>query len=88
MIGIVTLENVIERILLTDIHDEKDVETAKTAIRTASVMYRTASQMSANDPVSSKRTTSFPALPTFGGDGEKLKSKQVRDQVDLLIEDI
>jgi Mg2+/Co2+ transporter CorC len=29
VVGIVTLENVIERILLTDIHDEKDREAAR-----------------------------------------------------------
>jgi len=29
IVGIVTLENVIERILLTDIHDEKDREAAE-----------------------------------------------------------
>lgn len=43
VIGIVTLENVIERILLTDIHDEKDRDVAKKFLRKATVMYRTAS---------------------------------------------
>jgi CBS domain containing-hemolysin-like protein len=41
IVGILTLENIIERVLLTDIHDEKDRDTAlKNLKRQASVNYR------------------------------------------------
>lgn len=41
VLGIVTLENVIERILLTDIHDEKDRSAAKNLRdRMATIVYR------------------------------------------------
>ena len=41
VVGIVTLENVIERILMTDIHDEKDRLAARSLKdRMASIIYR------------------------------------------------
>ena len=41
IVGIVTLENIIERVLLTDIHDEKDRDSAlKNLKRHATVNYR------------------------------------------------
>jgi len=44
VVGIVTLENVIERILLADIKDEKDVMAAKQlASRAETIMYHTPS---------------------------------------------
>lgn len=44
IVGIVTLENVIERILLTNIHDEKDRDAVdKNKKRTDTIMYHTAS---------------------------------------------
>lgn len=46
IVGIVTLENVIERILLTDIHDEKDREAAREKQKRAeTIMYHTPSQI-------------------------------------------
>jgi hypothetical protein len=48
MVGILTLENIIERVLQTDIHDEKDYERFLGLGRQPSVMYRSQSDFNAS----------------------------------------
>lgn len=103
MIGIVTLENVIERILLTDIHDEKDRDVAKKFLRKATVMYRSPSQFPSGEmddldksshsgvsgvrKVSNLLATDDTGFKASDG-GEVFKSKFVKEYYNNLLEDI
>ena len=86
-----TLENVIERILLTDIHDEKDRETARNLLRKATVMYRNQSDNTGNadDATQGRKSTYYHGQ--YGqqlGDTDEFRSKFVREYYNILREDI
>jgi hypothetical protein len=81
VVGIVTLENVIERILLTDIHDEKDRQANKLLKdRLATFVYN---QEHANDPDFKPRTS---AIGTASGD--VFRSRFVSDYYNVLHDEL
>lgn len=98
IIGIVTLENVIERILLTDIHDEKDRDTAKKFLRKATIMYRNASQFHRSDDsgtvteenaIRNKPSIAVDQMLIGSSDGgEVFKSRFVKEYYNELLQDI
>ena len=97
IIGIVTLENVIERILLTDIHDEKDRDTAKKFLRKATIMYRNESQFHRSDDsgtvneenaMRNKPSIAVDQLIGSSDGGEVFKSRFVKEYYNELLQDI
>lgn len=93
IVGIVTLENVIERILLTDIHDEKDREAAtKKQKRAETIMYHTPSQIGDDNAVFMRNPSVFQSKRLnrldSTSEGEVFKSKFVREYYNVLLEDI
>ena len=103
VVGIVTLENVIERILLTDIHDEKDREAARQLRQRAETsMYHTPSSAgiessdflrnSRDRQVSNRNASVFQSRREkrvdSTADGEVFKSRFIREYYNVLLDDI
>lgn len=94
ILGIVTLENVIERILLMDIHDEKDRELAHKNLkeRQATVMYHKPSTTTDVTPDDThRRNTSYfwiNEADSMGKEPTDFKSKFIREYCNVLLDDI
>lgn len=79
--GILTLENVIERMLQTDIHDEKDMQNAKSVQnRMHTIVYR--------NTMANPNDTSLLGAPRLSNDSDIFKSNFVNQYYKALSDEI